>query len=378
MARERVMVVDDEPGVRRAIERVLGRRYDVTAVASGEEALDALTADPYEIVLADVRMPGISGLDLLGRVRSQYGVDVIIMTGSLGEGDERLLRAIQGGAYFFLEKPFERSVLDAIVDRCMTSRRLANENRRYLEDIERDLDQARRFQQGLYPRRVPTVPGARVAGRVRPTERVGGDLYDFVLRADGSLDVFICDVSGHGVSAAMFTGIVKVAFRRLLWETEGEERASYLYRELRAAATLMGAGSFLTAIYAMYDPETRVMRYWNAGHPPFVRLGSDGLRPDADSTMPLVSPSLPASPVVVEEMTLSPGEQVLFYTDGLPDARNPAGETLPMSLVMEALAETRGAPPAEALYRIEEEVDAFRAGRPLDDDVTVMLLAVDA
>ncbi len=378
MARERILVVDDEPGVRRAIERVLSRRYDITTCASGEEALHALAADRYEIVLADVRMPGMSGLDLLGRIRPQSDADVIIMTGSLGEGDERLLRAIQGGAYFFLEKPFERPVLDAIVDRCMTARRMAAENRQYVEAMERSLDQARRFQQGLYPRRVPTVPGARVAGRVRPTERVGGDLYDFVLRADGALDVFICDVSGHGVSAAMFTGIVKVAFRRLLLESDADDRAEYLYRELRAAAALMGASSFVTAIYAMYEPATRVLRYWNAGHPPFVRLGSDGLRPDADSTMPLVSPSLPAMPVVVEEVTLSPGEQVLFYTDGLPDARNPTGETLPMALVYEALADARGAAPAEALYRIEEEVDAFRAGRPLDDDVTLMLLAVDA
>jgi sigma-B regulation protein RsbU (phosphoserine phosphatase) len=378
MARERILVVDDEPGVRRAIERVLSRRYDVTPVTSGEEALEVIASTRYELVLADVRMPGMSGLELLGRIRAQADADVIIMTGSLGEGDERLLRAIQGGAYFFLEKPFERPVLEAIVERCMATRRIAHANKQYLEEMERSLDQARRFQQGLYPRRVPVVPGARIAGRVRPTERVGGDLYDFVLRADGALDVFICDVSGHGVGAAMFTGIVKVAFRRLLWEADAEDRAAYLYRELRAAAALMGAASFLTAVYAMYDPAERVLRYWNAGHPPFVRLGSDGLRPDADSTMPLVSPSLPAAPVVVEEIALSPGEQVLFYTDGLPDARNPTGETLPMALVYEALADTRGAAPAEALYRIEEEVDAFRAGRPLDDDVTLMLLSVDA
>src|SRR5439155_22621190 len=96
MARERILVVDDEPGMRRAIDRVLGRHYPVTEAASAEDALAEMARETFDLVLADIRMPGMDGLELLSRIRSTSAADVILMTGSLGEGDERLLRAIQG------------------------------------------------------------------------------------------------------------------------------------------------------------------------------------------------------------------------------------------------------------------------------------------
>ena len=89
MARERILVVDDEPGMRRAIDRVLGRHYPVTEAASAEDALAEMARETFDLVLADIRMPGMDGLELLSRIRSTSAADVILMTGSLGEGDER-------------------------------------------------------------------------------------------------------------------------------------------------------------------------------------------------------------------------------------------------------------------------------------------------
>ncbi len=377
MARERILVVDDEAGVRRAIERTLGRAHDVTAVASAEDALSELTRTSYDIVIADVRMPGMDGIELLGRVKASSTADVIIMTGTLGEGDERLLHAIEGGAYFFLTKPFERTVLEALVDRCLATRRLQLANQRHVEAMERSLEQARRFQESLFPRRVPTLHGARLAAHWRTCERLGGDLYDFVRHPDGSLDLFIADVSGHGASAAMFTGIVKVAFRRLLWESDPKERAADLCADLRAAAALMGPASFLTAIHATYDPVARTLSYWNAGHPPLVALAADGAARFGDSTIPVISPALPAPELKSASLALAPGERLLLYSDGLVEARNPAGEVLGLDAVLAALRALPEGAPAEALYRLEELADAFRAGRPVEDDITAILLAVE-
>lgn len=376
MAREHILVVDDEPGVRRAIERILSRRAQITAVETAEEALAVIEREPIDLVLADVRLPGIDGLDLLSRVKERkVDTEVIVMTGSSGERDEWLLHAIEGGAYFFLTKPFERSVLEALVERCLASRQLRRANQEHTQRIEESLEQARRFQANLYPRRPPSVRGARVAAQARPCESLGGDLYDFVTQPGGTLDLFISDVSGHGVGAAMFTGAVKVAFRR---HAQREGRPESFIHDLRLAAGLMGAGKFVTAVHALYDPATRLFTYWNAGHPPIVRITASGEVQYGDSTMPILTSALPELPLVRETMHLEPGDRVLLYSDGLVEMRNPLNQVFGLDPVIHALAAMPDASPGEALYRLEELVDAFRAGRPLEDDVTLMLLSVDA
>ncbi len=375
MAREHIVVVDDEPGVRRAIERILRNRAQVTAVETAEDALAVLDREPADLVLADVRLPGIDGLDLLSRIKERkIDTDVIVMTGSSGERDEWLLHAIEGGAYFFLTKPFERSVLEALVERCLASRRLRRANEQHTQRIEESLEQARRFQANLYPRRAPTVPGARVAAQARPCESLGGDLYDFVAHPEGTLELFISDVSGHGVGAAMFTGAVKVAFRR---HAQREARAESLVHDLRLAAGLMGAGKFVTAIHAEYDTTTRVLTYWNAGHPAFARISATGDVEYGDSTMPILTSALPEMPLDRRTLQLAPGDRVLFYSDGLVEMRNPLNHVFGLDTVIHTLHGMQDASPGETLYRLEELVDAFRAGRPLEDDVTLLLLAVD-
>lgn len=378
MAREHVLVVDDEPGVRRAIERILGRRYTVTTVETAESALAFLDEQAVDLVLADVRLPGIDGLDLLERIMERkLDTEVIVMTGSAGERDEWLLHAIEGGAYFFLTKPFERSVMEALVERCLALRRLRRANEQHTQRIEESLEQARRFQANLYPRRTPALQGSRIAAQARPCESLGGDLYDFVLHPDGSLDLFLSDVSGHGVGAAMFTGAVKVAFRRHVGESLPIGRAESLVHDLRLAAGLMGAGKFVTAIHAVYDSTTLSLTYWNAGHPPFLRLTAAGDVSYGDSTVPLLTSALPEVPLVRRTMQLEAGDRVLFYSDGLIETRNPMNQHFGLEPVIHALTSMPHASPGESLYRLEELLDAFRAGRPLEDDVTLLLLTVE-
>ncbi len=379
MPRDHILVIDDEPGMRRAIERVLSGRHAVTSVETAEQGLAVLENQPVDMVLVDVRLPGMDGLALLARVTEQrIDTEVVVMTGSSGERDEWLLQAIEGGAYYFLTKPFERSVLEALVERCLASRLLRRANEQHTQRIEESLEQARRFQANLYPRRIPTLQGARLAAQARPCESLGGDLYDFVLQASGELELFISDVSGHGVGAAMFTGAVKVAFRRHAIESHSIAKAESLVHDLRLAAGLMGAGKFLTAIHAVYDCATMSLSYWNAGHPPLVRLTAAGEVTYGDSTVPLLTTALPETALLRRTMQLEPGDRVLFYTDGLIETRNPGNQHFGLDPVIRVLQSLPHASPGESLYRLEELVDAFRAGRPLEDDVTLLLLTVEA
>src|SRR6185436_13814402 len=103
----RILVVDDEPGMLRAVMRVLSPRHQVVAVATPSEALALLSTFEPDLAILDVRMPEMDGFELTARLKSERpDLDVILMTGSLSELDAKLVRAIRENAFYFIQKPF--------------------------------------------------------------------------------------------------------------------------------------------------------------------------------------------------------------------------------------------------------------------------------
>ena len=183
MARPRILVVDDEPGMLRTIERILSTRYDVRAVRLPSAALDAADAGSFDVAILDVRMPEMDGFALMARLGElQPDLDVIMMTGSTDERDARLIRAIREKAFFFLTKPFDRDVLLTLVQRCLEARRLNRENRAHVSRLESELRAAQVFQQSLLPDRTASLNGFEVSFLYEPCDELGGDFCDYVLR----------------------------------------------------------------------------------------------------------------------------------------------------------------------------------------------------
>ena len=179
-------MVDDEPGMLRAIERVLGTAHHVTACGSSREALRlAATVDP-QLAILDIRMPELDGFELMARLKERHSdIDVILMTGSVDDQDEKLIRAIRGTAFYFIQKPFDREVLRTLVDRCVELRHQRDENRRHVARLEQELAAARAFQQGLLPPPDIVLSGITLACRQIPSSELGGDLYDYVQDRSG-------------------------------------------------------------------------------------------------------------------------------------------------------------------------------------------------
>src|SRR5262245_51944780 len=121
----------------RAVERVLAPRHPVVTAGSGTRALEELAAADFDLAILDVHMPGMDGFELLGRLRAaRPGLDVIFMTGVVHELDEPLVRSIRERAFYFIQKPFERELLLALVERCLELRRLQAENRSHVSRLE--------------------------------------------------------------------------------------------------------------------------------------------------------------------------------------------------------------------------------------------------
>ena len=371
MKSARILVVDDEPGMLRAVDRVLSKDHHVVGTRLSREALSIAGDFHPELAIVDIRMPDLDGFELMAQLKARFsGIDVILMTGSVDDLDDKLVRAIRSPAFYFIQKPFDREVLRTLVDRCLELRWRREEHRLNLNRLETEMAEARAFQQSLLPDRETVVNGVAVCCRYTPSSALGGDLYDYAA-STGRTALLIADVSGHGVSAAMLTGIVKSAFHAS--HVDGFEPAAVVQRVSMGLAAF-SPERFVTMVAALISPEERQLRYVNAGHPPVALWGRTRQPRWLHSTGPLVSPALMESTWESPVVPIHEGDHLLLYTDGISDAladdngKSEKGFTRIIDRSSEG-----GAP---LLDTILADVHRRLAGRPQPDDLTLLTASV--
>ncbi len=368
---EQILVVEDDPGMRRAVTRVLSGRYKNEAVSNVDVAREKLASGAFHLALVDLQLGESDGYSLCKWVRAhQPGTDVILMTGSVTEADEKLYRSLEEDAFYFLFKPFDRRVLLALVERCLRLQRERRSKEEYAQALAEDMERARRFQRSLLPRGPLALHGWTIEGRFLPCDALGGDLYFALDDHAGGVAVAIADVVGHGISAAMYAGMLRSTLDAVRRRDPEPEPVA---RELLAAVDFFEGRRYSTLAYARLLVEGGI-RYFNAGHPPMLLLRANGESEELGATGPILSRSLPFPTRRVEERQLGPGDRVLFYTDGLFEARNPQDDELGRDGVHEALRAAKNLTPKDTLDAILTRLENHASGRPLNDDVTLVLV----
>ena len=371
--RARVLIVDDDPGVLRAASRVLSTHHQVFEISRPAEAIERLREIRPDVAVCDIRMPDMDGFELTRRLRElQPDLDVILMTGSHSEPDDNLVRALRQQAYYFIQKPFHRDVLDTLVERCLETRRLREAQARLLKRLGDELGEARLFQQTMLAPESGTIGPVRVAARWRACSELGGDFYDYGDLGDGRVAFIVADVRGHGATAALFTAMVKAVFR------SGRGAAfspAAVVRQLAGWLDAFGPDRFVTVFCAVLDPTRLTLDYVNAGHPPAL-LRAPGAEPESlASTGPLVSSVFADEGWHSERSDLPEGAEVLVYTDGVFDAPMGGSRYPVQALLDHARSSERSSALLDAILA---DIDARAAGRPMGDDVTLLSVACDA
>lgn len=237
------------------------------------------------------------------------------------------------------------------------------------EQLEHQIRIAREVQLGLLPQAAPSVPGYALAGLCLPSLELGGDYFDYLPFADGRVGLAIADVAGKGVPAAL----IMATFRALL-RAAAEPESSLGATMTRVNLLLRGSAApraFVTCSYAVLDPATGVLAYANCGHPPPLHVRADGRIEELANCGPVLG-VFPDAEFEERQLELAPGERLLFYTDGLVEARDAVGEELGAERLKREVEARRGAP----LERLERElVDGVRAwvgSERLADDLTLL------
>ncbi len=374
MSRPRILVVDDDAAHRRAVTRVLESSCDVVAAASAGAALEHAAEQRFDVALLDIRMPGMDGFDLMGELKlADPELDVILMTGSVTDTDQRMSRAIREKAFFFLQKPFHRDVVLALVGRCLDLRRLAAEKRTYAARLERELAAARSFQESLLPARAGSAGPLELAARYESSRELGGDFFDWEPIPGPGLAVFVADVAGKGAAAAMLTGMVKQA-----WRSSANDAFSPAIALQRVFATtrLFPDQRHLTAFSGRLDAGSDTLEYIiTAGHPPALLLRSGGEMEVLEASAEILHPAFPTWHFEQRVTGFETGDRLLVFTDGLLESsRGSDGEIFGLERLEAAFAAAPAAVPAVTIEAVRESLRRFQEGRPADDDLAIVVV----
>ncbi len=249
------------------------------------------------------------------------------------------------------------------------------ENARLLEEqwarqhMEEELRIARRIQESLLPRQLPSAEWLRAAGGSIPSREVGGDYYELRAAGEGGFALAIADVSGKGVGAALLAALLQGMFVAAPHtRVRVEEMMAGVNRFLLERT---GGEQYATVIYGLVEAGGR-LRVVNAGHPPWLRLRRTGIERHPARSAPLGL--LEEARYEAEEVQLEAGERLLFYTDGLTEARNAEGELFGLRR-LERVAASCGAGGAGELYRaVLQAVEEFTGGVEQADDIALLVV----
>jgi phosphoserine phosphatase RsbU/P len=335
---------------RTVTERVVGRKE---AVLTGDALLDERFRSGQSVEAQQLRsvicVPLWNNREVIGLIY----VDNRRLAGLFTERDLRLLSHLANIAAVKIENArlFERSVA--------------------AERMAQELERAAEIQNHLLPSEGPPLPGYVLCGTSLPCRAVGGDYFDYITLPGGRCAIVLGDVAGKGLPAALLMCSLQASLRALAeLDLPAAETMTRLNRLL---ARSVPANRFVTFFLGVLDPVHHTLSYVNAGHnPPFLARAAGEIERLGQTGRPLGL--FQTSSYDAREVALGPGDLLVCYSDGVTEETNAAGEEFGEERLIALARDTADPEPAGIVARVIDELDRHHAGRPPQDDITLVAL----
>jgi serine phosphatase RsbU (regulator of sigma subunit) len=243
-----------------------------------------------------------------------------------------------------------------------------------LEKVSQEIKIAGQIQASFLPNQFPNIPGWQLAVSLEPAGGLSGDFFDLIPLSRGRLGLVIADVADKGLGAALYMALCRTLIRTYALEYQSRPDLVLSETNERILADAR-ANLFITTFYGVLDPEANTLVYCNAGHNPPILVNSD------DSHKPLAL-TRTGMPIGIEEdsswdrrtLEFSPGDKLIFYTDGVTEAQNDQGDFFDERSLVKTVIDNRDSSAFELQVEILQAVKTFSEGVPQQDDITLMIL----
>jgi sigma-B regulation protein RsbU (phosphoserine phosphatase) len=322
-----ILVVDDDESSREMLARRLRRcGYTVSAVSSGLHALALARKQRFDLVLLDMIMPGLDGFQVLAKFKAEAPLREIpiVMLSALDE-ENGIARCIEMGAEDYLSKPFNPVFLRARIGACLEKKRLRDRERITYEELVKsqkhlanELAEAAGYVRSLLP--APLTGSVETEWCFHPSEQLGGDAFGYHWVDPDHLSIYLLDVCGHGVGAALLSiSVLNTIRAQNLSGVDFLDAAEVLAALNRAFRMEFQNNLFFSIWYGVYQVSLRQLRFASGGHPPALLLAPATSGPRVPRSLRTEAPAVgcleePRYVEAVEEVLA--GSRLLVFSDG--------------------------------------------------------------
>ena len=296
IASNTVLVVDDDTIVRESMAVFLeSSGFNILQANNGKQGLKVFREQSPDLILCDLRMPGMDGLAVLRHVRNESVNTPFIVVSGAGVMTD-VVEALRLGASDYLIKPIvDLEVLEYAINRALESAQMAEENRLYRESMEaamqslenslhllqEDQKAGRQVQMNMFPKHPLVFEGFRLDHFILPSLYLSGDFVDYFALNDHSFAFYLADVSGHGASSAFVTVLLKHMSMNLLQEyrshpRRGRVKPSHVLNYINRNLLKCDLGKHVTIFGGVVDVRAQTLTYSFGGHYPLPILSADG------------------------------------------------------------------------------------------------------
>jgi sigma-B regulation protein RsbU (phosphoserine phosphatase) len=377
----KILVVDDEPDmepmIRQKFRRLIREKvYHFEFAINGLDALKKIIEFPeIGIVLSDINMPEMDGLTLIAKLKEMKnpGLKTVIVS-AYGDMDN-IRTAMNRGAFDFITKPVNFDDLEITINKTLEEilaiRGWLTEHDQ-LVSIQHDLNVSREIQQAILPKILPPFsnqPNFDIYASMIAANEVGGDFYDFFLIDKHRLGFVIGDVSGKGVSAAIFMAVSRTLIRATGIKGDTVSECMRYANNLLCKESV--SSMFVTVLYGILNTQTGEVDYVNAGHnPPFI-LSAKGIR-KVEMTDGMALGVLDDFKFKSKKIQMEKGDQLLLFTDGVVEAIDLKEIAYGEERFKDFLNQRLNLPVENIIKETFTDVNDFVAGAPQFDDITLL------
>ncbi|HAP43695.1 MAG: hypothetical protein A2087_03525 [Spirochaetes bacterium GWD1_61_31] len=384
----RILIVDDNEFNRDLLARHLERQGHIVCLATnGQDALNILSKAPFDIILLDVMMPHMNGFQFLEALKADEHLrETAVIVISALEEPGSIAHCLQMGAEDYFLRQFDPSILRARIDSLLEKKEYKQQKdqvlKRLLETQNRlaaELRDAATYVRSLLPARLRWGHVAADWAFI-PSLSLGGDCFYYQRLDDQRLALYLIDVSGHGIEAALLSVTIMNVLRSLtLGNIDFGMPASVLATLNRSFRLEEQNNMYFTIWYGVYNSKTRELCYASGGAPPAILVGPDGLAEELTSEGCIIGVD-DAAKFQERRVTIQPGSHIYLFSDGIFEIRKKDGTMLAWNEFLDILLEHHrecALAPA-CLSPINRIIDAIRheaIQEHFDDDVSIMEFA---